>query len=327
MTMSTEDMLMPPPAHPRDDFSEPVRRALRERAGHECSRPGCGARTVVPDAGDPMTVTRTGRAAHIHAAAPGGARYLRTQTPEERAGIGNGIWLCARCADEVDGDEARFPAADLLRWREEHEARLRREGNAPFLPEVRLSTLAGLSVPAHGTFEVNADDQRRYRDHALEVTNPWDYPLRDLDAVLSFPERVVGLVSRTAPPSCTLVFEPPPSPWVVAGNGTATGSLPPGRKASVGVGSLGPRRSVRLGFRTMLLSPRDDHFFTSLPDADADGFDYHLLGTVQVEVGGRWLDRRFAVPIEYDRATRRVTSLPCQSVGPGLRLRISMEMG
>lgn len=319
--------MQPRPSHPRDDFKEPVRRALHERAGHECSRPGCGARTVVPDVGDPMGVTRTGRAAHIHAAAPGGPRYSAAQTPEERAGIGNGIWLCARCADEVDGDEARFPAVELVRWREEHEARLRREGTAPFLPEVRLSTLAGLSVPAQGAFEVNAVDQRTFRDHTLEVSNPWHYPLRDLDAVLSFPERVVGLVSRTVPPSCALVFEPPPSPWVVQGSGTATGRLPPGRKVRLGVSSLGPRRSARLVFRTMLLSPRDDHFFEGLPGANSDAFDYHLLGTVQVEVGGRWLDRRFAVPIEYDRATRRVTSLPCQSDGPGLRLRVSMEMG
>src|SRR5688572_19999682 len=118
----------------RDEFPAGVRRALHERAGHECSRPGCGRRTVVPDESDPITRTHTGRAAHIHAAAPGGPRYNPDQTPAERSGIRNGIWLCAGCADEVDGDEARFTAAELVRWREEHEARLRREGSAPFLP-------------------------------------------------------------------------------------------------------------------------------------------------------------------------------------------------
>jgi len=45
------------------------------------------------------------RLAHICAASPGGRRYDETMTFEARAGIGNGIWLCAnhgRLVDMVD---------------------------------------------------------------------------------------------------------------------------------------------------------------------------------------------------------------------------------
>lgn len=63
----------------------------------------------------------TGKAAHIHAAAPGGRRYIASMTSEERADISNGMWLCAFHADLIDKDEATY-TADLLRaMKHEHE--------------------------------------------------------------------------------------------------------------------------------------------------------------------------------------------------------------
>lgn len=63
-----------------------------------------------------------GIASHITAAAPGqGARrYDSSLTPEQRAGIDNGIWLCRGCDGIVDRDAARFPAETPKRIRRDH---------------------------------------------------------------------------------------------------------------------------------------------------------------------------------------------------------------
>jgi hypothetical protein len=63
-----------------------------------------------------------GKAAHIHAAASGGRRYLESMTPEERSDISNGIWLCANHADLIDRDEATYTADVLRAMKREHEA-------------------------------------------------------------------------------------------------------------------------------------------------------------------------------------------------------------
>lgn len=53
----------------------------------------------------PRAATNAGVAAHITAASPGGARYDAALTPEARADIGNGIWLCQNHARLIDNDE------------------------------------------------------------------------------------------------------------------------------------------------------------------------------------------------------------------------------
>ena len=65
-----------------------------------------------------------GKAAHIHAAAPGpGARrYLASMTREERIHITNAIWLCATHADLIDRDEVTYTADVLRAMKAEHEA-------------------------------------------------------------------------------------------------------------------------------------------------------------------------------------------------------------
>jgi hypothetical protein len=64
----------------------------------------------------------TGKAAHIHAAASGGRRYLVSMTPDERKDILNGIWLCSHHADLIDKDEITYPADELRAMKREHEA-------------------------------------------------------------------------------------------------------------------------------------------------------------------------------------------------------------
>jgi hypothetical protein len=39
-------------------------------------------------------------------------------TPQQRADIANGIWLCQTCAKLIDSDETRFDAAVLMGWKD-----------------------------------------------------------------------------------------------------------------------------------------------------------------------------------------------------------------
>lgn len=124
----------------RDDFPPHVRRSLCERVNALCSRPDCRGitRAARSDSDESFTI---GRACHIHAAAPGGPRFLASQTPPERKAFANGIWLCANHGAEVDADEKTFPA-DLLRsWKAETEAYVRSMvGKMPsYVPEPRRS--------------------------------------------------------------------------------------------------------------------------------------------------------------------------------------------
>lgn len=101
----------------RDEFPKPVIDALRLRVGARCSNPDCRRPTTGPAAG-PVAVSSVGVAAHIHAAASGGPRYLAGMSREQRRAIGNGVWLCGICATKVDRDVAKF-SPDLLRaWKE-----------------------------------------------------------------------------------------------------------------------------------------------------------------------------------------------------------------
>jgi len=101
----------------RDDFPEATKRALAARVNYQCSNPHCGASTSGPQA-DPSKAVNVGVAAHITGAAPGGPRYAATMTPQQRADISNGIWLCQTCAKLIDSDQTRFGGAVLLGWRD-----------------------------------------------------------------------------------------------------------------------------------------------------------------------------------------------------------------
>jgi hypothetical protein len=100
----------------RDDFPEPIRRALAARVNYRCSNPDCSAQTSGPQV-EPAKALNVGVAAHITGAAPGGPRYDATLTPDERTDIANGVWLCQTCAKLVDNDPARFSAAALRDWK------------------------------------------------------------------------------------------------------------------------------------------------------------------------------------------------------------------
>lgn len=104
------------PMSPRDDFSEPVKRALAARVGNLCSNPDCRALTSGPHE-DTAKSVNLGVAAHITAAAPGGPRYDATLTQEQRSSAENCIWLCQTCAKLIDSDSRRFPVSLLQGWK------------------------------------------------------------------------------------------------------------------------------------------------------------------------------------------------------------------
>ena len=107
---------------PRDDFSEPVKRLLAERAAYKCSNPDCNRVTIGASLENPDKSIKPGVAAHIYAASKLGPRYDEKQTKEERTSASNGIWLCSTCASLIDKNNGiDFPVPLLRVWKENHE--------------------------------------------------------------------------------------------------------------------------------------------------------------------------------------------------------------
>jgi len=124
-----------------------------------------------------------GKAAHIHAAAPGGRRYLESMSSEERSDITNAIWLCATHADLIDRDEVTYTADVLRTMKREHEANCKeRQRNAILAGEPLPDLIAiGPDVVFVGEF--------------LGIDNAeWSFHLRnfvdgDVHAMIAFIER------------------------------------------------------------------------------------------------------------------------------------------
>jgi hypothetical protein len=108
----------------RDEFSEAVKRTLRDRVGGHCSQPSCRELTVGPEISSEEKAVVIGVAAHICGAAEGGPRFDKSQTPKERAGVSNGIWLCAGCASLIDKNGGAGYSVETLRdWKKTAEER------------------------------------------------------------------------------------------------------------------------------------------------------------------------------------------------------------
>jgi hypothetical protein len=121
----------------RDEFPKAVAETLAKRVGNRCSNPACRKWTSGPHT-DQDKALNVGVAAHITAASPGGPRYDPSLTPDERKGIGNGVWLCQSCAKLVDNDEARYTKSLLVQWKQDAEQEALRE----------IETAAGDSSPS-----------------------------------------------------------------------------------------------------------------------------------------------------------------------------------
>lgn len=126
---------------PRDDFSQIVKDQLAKRTGYKCSCPVCRKTTIGPQQGSDGSVN-VGEAAHICAAAPGGKRYDKNMTSEERKSYDNGIWLCRNHAALIDRDEKYFTIEMLRKWKEDAERKAGEE-------------LIGIDEIKHCKFRVN----------------------------------------------------------------------------------------------------------------------------------------------------------------------------
>lgn len=162
------------------DFPAPVIRTLEQQAGSRCCNPGCRQPTRA-QSWDGTKAISIGTAAHIHAAAPGGARYDTGMTPEERKSADNGIWMCRNCGTLIDADEGGFPADLLQEWKK---AALGSRRADVVAPARRLHPQPSPNGVAHP----DAADVQRYRDLIADLPSDgaaitW---LRDWDAGSSF---------------------------------------------------------------------------------------------------------------------------------------------
>lgn len=103
----------------RDNFTTDIINILAQRVNYLCSNPECRRGTSGPRSDG--RALKTGVAAHICAAAPGGPRYDNTMTSEERCSQENGIWLCQTCSKLIDSDINKYTVEILKLWKREAE--------------------------------------------------------------------------------------------------------------------------------------------------------------------------------------------------------------
>lgn len=109
----------------RSDFKEPTKQALAKRAGNSCSFPNCDAVTEGPSSESKTSISKTGMACHIYAAAdgPSARRVKLYASDEELSDISNGIWMCYTHGKLIDTDESTYTVEQLKTWKEVAEVR------------------------------------------------------------------------------------------------------------------------------------------------------------------------------------------------------------
>lgn len=173
----------------RDDFSTKTKQVLALRAAYTCSFRGCPRTTSGPSEEAPDAVSMTGKAAHIHAAAPGGSRYLASMTPDERKDISNGIWLCSHHADLIDDDEVTYTADELRGMKREHEANCERHHREGVQRGQSVNELIAIGPDIVFCGELIGADQSEWSFHLQDFVDG------DLHALLTF----IARYDRTSP--------------------------------------------------------------------------------------------------------------------------------
>lgn len=99
-------------------ITQGVLKKLFAYSGNLCAMPDCNNALVSTKS------TLIGKIAHIHAAKPGGARFCKVMSDEERRAFSNLFIVCGNCHDEIDNkdNENDFPADFLRKIKEEHES-------------------------------------------------------------------------------------------------------------------------------------------------------------------------------------------------------------
>jgi hypothetical protein len=292
----------------RDEFPIAVQRVIAERAAYICTNPECRDGTIGPHS-DPDKSLKTGEAAHIRAASPGGPRYEPNQTPEERASIQNAIWLCTKCSTIIDKDEARYPFDLLLGWKQAHEDWLKNGGAVPALPQFSITTLAGLTLPDQPG-ALSLDECEDVREHRLRIQNPSDAAILMIDARLQLSEPIVATWGKDRPTGVTVQFRPDRPDIMVCGNGTVTRNRPPLPSTAfrLRIDRLPARHSIEIAIYTSMKAYQvHDLADGSGPFAELMGGEYllHFIhGTYQFEYRSTTITKTLFAPIRYDKATR-----------------------
>ncbi len=164
----------------RDDFTKKTIDRMAKRVGYRCSNPHCRKLTCGA-AQEPDDYVNIGVAAHICAAAPGGKRYDRSMTTDQRKSILNGIWLCQTCAKLVDSDEKRYTVDVLHKWKYDAETeaagQLESTNNASAVvrekPDVLLlnqeiSNLLTMMEMIHQKLDAAKQDENVFMEQAYE---------------------------------------------------------------------------------------------------------------------------------------------------------------
>lgn len=180
----------------RDEFTANTIRTIGAQCGWLCAKPDCQAATIGAKQGADG-ILNLGEAAHIAAAAAGGARFDRNMTPAARRHHSNGIWLCRVHARAVDADVTSFPPETLRAWQAAAHARSFRmavDHVSPFAPSgpgsesdesVDASIVRSL---AGARADIDAFmSTRKWPAHAIELT------LRLRKAIDSEPFDATGL--------------------------------------------------------------------------------------------------------------------------------------
>lgn len=111
----------------RAEFTQKTKRLLADRAGYECSFPGCGARTIGPSKDSDFAVSNGGTACHIYSATGQGPRPMPSMSPEQLSSPENGIWMCAYHGRIIDNDDLTYPHDVVREMKRRHEDSIHRK--------------------------------------------------------------------------------------------------------------------------------------------------------------------------------------------------------
>ncbi|UEG50229.1 hypothetical protein LK994_01910 [Ferruginibacter lapsinanis] len=98
------------------EFLKSTRINLAERVAYMCSNPYCRKLTIKPSS-DKNIAIKSGKASHIISASPNGPRADDTKSPHFIRSFDNGIWLCDKCAREVDDNQSIYKKEELIKWK------------------------------------------------------------------------------------------------------------------------------------------------------------------------------------------------------------------
>jgi hypothetical protein len=103
------------------DFSAPIKKDLSERVAYMCCNPYCRKLTIKPNANRHVAV-KSGKACHIISASSKGPRGDSSKSNDFIKSFKNGIWLCDKCAREVDDNQSKYTIEELNNWKTEAES-------------------------------------------------------------------------------------------------------------------------------------------------------------------------------------------------------------